>query len=112
MLFTSVVPNCETRFAMQLGFRIVVQNAWNLVRFYLNTLIRFMLAAGDYGKDKVIELIELVILKFLTIAENSLFKFLSNNTFYSGLNASSTVLISVSCIEIKFYLSILFSSLS
>ena len=69
--FTYVVPNCVTKLAMLLGFRIVVQNAWNLVRFYLNTLIKFILAAGLCGNDSVMLLIELVILKFLTIAINS-----------------------------------------
>mgnify|MGYP007025663364 FL=1 len=58
---------------MLLGFRIVVQKVWNLVRFDLKTLMRFILAAGDYGNVKVMELIELVILKFLTIATNSAF---------------------------------------
>ena len=72
-LFTSVVPNYATKAAILLGFRIVVQKVWNLVRFDLKTLMRFILAAGDYGKDKVMELIELVILKFLTIATNSAF---------------------------------------
>jgi hypothetical protein len=58
---------------MLLGFRIVVQKVWNLVRFDLKTFMRFILAAGDYGNVSVMELIELVILKFLTIATNSAF---------------------------------------
>ena len=74
-LFTFVVPNCATKFAMLLGFSTVVQNAWKLARFYLNTFTRFIFVAGDYGKDSVIELIELVILKFFTIDINSLFLF-------------------------------------
>ena len=63
----SVVPNLATKLAIVLGLSIIDVNDLNLAKFYLKTLTKFILVAGDWGKDNYIELIELFKWKFLTI---------------------------------------------